>query len=177
MATPTAPRLIARQDPCFVVGNVALPAEVADSAAALASTITCDKSITTIAGVPDVSSDGLTLSSVNFADSDLSPLGFALKEFATASPLASSDLGLFQDQLNDYLATEAGVRSVGGSLAIKVPKFFLQFQIARINTANGVVSDVARQTVEHQLGKVLKNAAGESQDLLDQVSALATQLK
>ena len=77
--------------------------------------------------------------------------------------------------MNTYLATEAGLRSVSGSLAIKVPKFFIQFQIARVNNATGVAVDEAG-TVEHQLGKVVKNAAGESQGLIDQVNTLAGQL-
>jgi len=83
----------------------------------------------------------------------------------------------FQDELNTYLATEAGLRSVGGSLAIKVPKFFLQFQMARIQQAQGAVSDVPGQTVDHQLEKVLKNAAGEDQALLDEVNNLAVTLQ
>lgn len=72
-----------------------------------------------------------------------------------------------------YLATEAGIRSVGGSLAIKVPKFFLEFQVSRIQTAQGNAPTNPALTVEHLLAKVLKNAAGESKALQDQVSALA----
>ena len=34
-----------RQNPCFITGNVALPAEVADTVQALASVITCDTSV------------------------------------------------------------------------------------------------------------------------------------
>lgn len=169
--------LLARQSACFVVGKTALPAEVADAIPSLASAVTCDTSTTTISGVPDVVSNGVTFSSINFSKSKLTPLGFALSKFATASPLASSDLAKLQDQLNVYLATEAGVRSVGGSLAVKIPKFFLQFQMARINAAKGTPSSVPGQDVQHQLTKVLNNAAGESQTLRDQVSALATQLK
>lgn len=58
-----------------------------------------------------------------------------------------------------------------------MPKFFLAFQVARIKTAQGVAITDPGQTVEHLLGKVTKNAAGESKDLLDQVTALADQLK
>lgn len=104
-------------------------------------------------------------------------MAFALDQFATTSPLASNDLQQFQNKLNTYLATEAGLRSVGGSLAIKVPKFFLQFQMARIQQAQGVVSDVPGMTVDHQLEKVLKNAAGEDQALLDEVNNLAVTLQ
>lgn len=75
-----------------------------------------------------------------------------------------------------YLATEAGVRSVGGGLAIKVPKFFLAFQVARIKTAQGLVIDDPGQTVEHLLGKVVKNAGGEDAGLIAQVETLATVL-
>lgn len=124
-----------------------------------------------------MTSGSVSFSSINFAESGQSPLEFALSQFATTEPLADNDLQLFQDEANTYLATEAGLRSVGGSLAIKVPKFFLQFQIARIQQAQGVQSDVPGLTVEHQLEKVLKNAAGEDQGLLDEVSNLAVTLE
>ncbi|KAF7542213.1 hypothetical protein G7Z17_g11778 [Cylindrodendrum hubeiense] len=172
-----APQLLGRQNACFVVGSEVLPQEVADSAASLANTVTCDTSQTTIDGVPDVSSGGVTFSSINFAESGQTPLAFALDQFATTSPLADNDLQQFQDELNTYLATEAGIRSVAGSLAIKVPKFFLQFQITRIQQAQGAVSDVPGQTVEHQLEKVVKNSAGEDQALIDQVNSLAVTLE
>ncbi|KAF5004091.1 hypothetical protein FDECE_9406 [Fusarium decemcellulare] len=171
-----APHLSKRQNPCFVIGSEALPEEVSSLATSLASTVTCDTSQTTIEGVPDVSSGGVTFSSINFAESGQTPLAFSLDRFATTSPLADNDLELFQNELNVYLATEAGVRSVGGALDVKVPKFFLQFQIARIQQAQGAVSDVPGQTVEHQLGKVVKNAAGEDQALIDEVNNLATTL-
>ncbi|KAH7157657.1 hypothetical protein B0J13DRAFT_520387 [Dactylonectria estremocensis] len=172
-----APQLLKRQNACFVVGSEALPEEVANIATSLANTITCDTSQTTIDGVPDVSSGGVTFSSINFATSGQTPLAFSLDQFATTSPLANNDLQQFQDELNTYLATEAGVRSVAGSLDIKVPKFFLQFQIARIQQAQGVVSDVPGLTVEHQLEKVVKNAGGEDQALIDQVNQLAVTLQ
>jgi len=89
---------------CFVVGNSVLPAEVADSAAAIQKDVTCGTT-NTIANVPDVTSGDVSFSDINFKDSNLTPLGFALKEFATATPLASTDLGLFTDRLNTYLAT------------------------------------------------------------------------
>lgn len=110
---------------------------------------------------------------MNFATSKQTPLQFALSKFATSSPLSASDLAKFQDELNVYLATEAGIRSVGGSLAIKVPKFFLEFQVSRIQTAQGDAPTNPALTVDHLLAKVLKNAAGESSALLAQVSALA----
>ncbi|KAF2763185.1 hypothetical protein EJ05DRAFT_496012 [Pseudovirgaria hyperparasitica] len=165
-----------RQSACFLVGTTTLPAEVADVATSLASTITCSADVTTIGNVPDVTSGSTTFSSIDFSASSQSPLQFALSEFATSDPLASTSLATFQDKLNVYLATEAGIRSEGGSLAIKVPKFFLAFQVARIKTAQGEAISDPGQTVEHLLGKVTKNAAGESADLLDQVTALASQL-
>ncbi|KAF4965078.1 hypothetical protein FSARC_7068 [Fusarium sarcochroum] len=171
-----APHLFKRQNPCFVIGSQALPEEVSSQATNLASTVTCDTSQTTIDGVPDVSSGGVTFFSINFAESGQSPLAFSLDKFAATSPLAENDLQSFQDELNVYLATEAGIRSTGGSLGIKVPKFFLQFQIARIQQAQGAVSDIPGMTVDHQLEKVTKNAAGEDQALLDQVNDLATNL-
>jgi hypothetical protein len=48
-------------------------------------------------------------------------------------------------------------QSTGSSILpkLKGAKFFLQFQIARVRTAQGAKLGVA-DTVEHQLGKVLK---------------------
>lgn len=89
---------------CFVVGNTALPAEVQDSVTAIQNAVTCGTT-TTIDNVPDVTSGAVSFSDVNFADSKSTPLGFALSEFATSTPLASTDLGLFTDRLNTYLAT------------------------------------------------------------------------
>jgi hypothetical protein len=54
-----------------------------------------------------------------------------------------------------------------------VEQFFLEFQVSRIQTAQGNAPTNPALTVDHLLGKVLKNAAGESKALLDQVSALA----
>ncbi|OIW24749.1 hypothetical protein CONLIGDRAFT_105614 [Coniochaeta ligniaria NRRL 30616] len=174
-ATDTSPApLSSRANACFVIGNTALPAEVATVVTDIQSSITCSATVKTISGVPDVTSGAVSFSSVNFAASTQTPLQFALSKFATtSSPLAAADLATFQDELNVYLATEAGIRSVGGSLAIKVPKFFLEFQVSRIQTAQGNAPTDPALTVDHLLGKVLKNAAGESQALLDQVSALA----
>lgn len=121
---PTAP-LEPRAGACFVVGNDTLPAEVQDSVTAIQSSVTCSKTATTIDKVPDVTSGNVSFSSIDFSKSSSSALQFALDTFTTATPLASTDLKKVQDQLNVYLATEAGLRSVGGSLAIKVPKFFL----------------------------------------------------
>jgi hypothetical protein len=173
-----SPLLASRQSKaCFLVGNTALPAEVADVATSLASTITCSATAKTLSNVPDVTSGKTTFSSIDFSKSPDTPLGFALKEFATATPLADTDLAKFQDSLNVYLATEAGIRSTGGSLAIKVPKFFLQMQVSRIQTAQGNAPKAAGAQVDHLRDKVTKNAAGESKALLDQVVALAAQLK
>ncbi len=160
---------------CFIVGNTALPAETQDSADALANVISCSRTQTTIATVPDVTAGDVSFSDINFEDSSDSTLAFALSEFATSSPLAANDLATFQNELDVYLATEAGIRSLGSgqSLAIKVPKFFLAFQVSRIQTAQGNPPADPGQTVEHLLGKVLTNAAGQGQDLLDQVTALS----
>jgi hypothetical protein len=170
------PLIAKRQSACFVIGDTVLPQEVADSVTSIQSSITCAGGAT-LSGVPDVVSGGISFSSVNFATSDLSPLAFALNKFATATPLANTDLAKFEDELNVYLATEAGIRSVGGGLAIKVPKFFLEFQVSRIQTAQGNPPTSAALDVDHLRDKVLKNAAGEDKALLDQVTALATQLK
>ncbi|TGJ86916.1 hypothetical protein E0Z10_g1842 [Xylaria hypoxylon] len=162
---------------CFVIGSTELPQEVADVADSLANVVSCSSKDTTIAGVPDVTAGSTTFSSIDFSQSDQSPLQFALSSFATEEPVANTDLQVFQDALNAYLATEAGIRSVGGSLAIKVPKFFLELQVSRIQTAQGNPPTAAGLQVDHLRDKVLKNAAGEDKALLDQVTALATQLQ
>ncbi|KAK4149641.1 hypothetical protein C8A00DRAFT_46768 [Chaetomidium leptoderma] len=174
----SAPLVSERQagSACFLVGNQVLPKEVADVATQIGPRVTCDTSRTTLSGVPDVSSGGVSFSSVNFATSSQTALAFALDKFATPATLRNANLATFQQQLDVYLATEAGIRSVGGNLAIKVPKFFLQFQISRIQTAQGNPPAAAGQQVDHLLQKVLKNAPRESQQLKDQVTALAKKL-
>lgn len=159
--------------PCFIIGNVALPQETQDAANSLASNITCNSKATTISGVPDVSSGGTSFSSIDFATSGQSPLEFALEKFATTSPLAENDLAKFQNDANVYTATEVALRSIGGNLAIKAPKFFINFQIARIQTAQGNPPTDPSQTVEHLLGKVTKNASKADQQFLDQVTNLS----
>ena len=161
---------------CFVIGNVALSAEVESFLPGIASQVTCDLTKTTIDGVPDVISNGTRFSDINFEDSNLTPLEFALSEFATTEPLADNDLSKFQAQENVYVATEDGVRSVGGSLEIKDVRFFISFQIARIQTAQGISITTADGQVAHLLGKVLNNAGEESQATKDKVIALSTVL-
>ncbi|KAK3332353.1 hypothetical protein B0T19DRAFT_101108 [Cercophora scortea] len=174
----SAPTIFERQSTaCFVVGKQVLPAEVAASVTDVQGRIKCNAAKKTLSGVPDVSSGAVTFSSINFASSAQKPLQFALTTFATKTPLASNDLATFQKQLDVYLATEAGIRSVGGNLAIKVPKFFLEFQISRIQTAQGNPPKAAGLQVDHLRDKVTKNAAGQGQALLDQVVALAKVLK
>ncbi|KAI0449698.1 hypothetical protein F5B21DRAFT_33660 [Xylaria acuta] len=179
--TLKAPVIVPRQQQaCFVIGSETLPEETQEIADALASSVTCDDSATTLSGVPDVassSSPGLTFSSVDFSTSGQSPLAFALNTFFAADALADSNLAAFEAARDVYLATEAGIRSVGGDLAIKVPKFFLEFQVSRIQTAQGNPPTDAGLQVDHLLDKVLTNAAGEDQSLLDQVTALAAQLQ
>jgi hypothetical protein len=161
---------------CFVVGNTVLPQEVVDSVTSVQSSITCDPALKTLSGVPDVTSGTTSFSSIDFSKSNASPLQFSLDKFATATPLASTNLAAFQDMLNVYLATEAGIRSVDGNLAIKVPKFFLEMQISRIQTAQGNPPAAAGLQVDHLRDKVTKNAAGEDKALLDQVVQLAAVL-
>ncbi|KZM28792.1 uncharacterized protein EKO05_0006088 [Ascochyta rabiei] len=176
-ALPTTDLTSRQAAACFVIGNTALPAEIADTVTSIQSAVTCDNSATTISNVPDVSSGSSKFSAIDFSKSSQTPLEFALSKFATAEPLADTDLQTFQNNLNVYLATEAGIRSVGGSLAIKVPKFFLQMQVSRIQTAQGNPPAAAGQQVDHLRDKVTKNAAGESKALLDQVTSLAAQVQ
>ncbi|KAI0045168.1 hypothetical protein FA95DRAFT_1561375 [Auriscalpium vulgare] len=171
-----APLSSKRAKPCFVTGPVALPAEVSSGLAGLAG-VTCNAGLQVAPGVPDVLSGGIAYSTIDFQKSSLSPLGFALQKFATPADPAAADLATLQNQLNDYLAFEAGVRPGTSALLeeLKGPKFFLQFQIARVQTALGQTLSVA-DTVEHQLGKVTKNAVGASAAEIAQVTALSTQV-
>lgn len=172
VSAPLHPR---QADACFIIGDEVLPASVVDSVNAVAPRITCGAG-TTLSGVPDVTAGNTTFSDVNFATSDQTALAFALDAFGTTAPLAANDLQLFEDRLDVYLATEAGIRSVAGNLAIKVPKFFLEFQVSRIQTAQGNPPREAGLQVDHLRDKVLKNAGRESQALLDEVTRLATVL-
>lgn len=177
IAVPTTTLLLPRQDACFIIGSDELPESVVDSVTAVQDSITCDDDTTTLSGVPDVTSGDVSFSSIDFSQSDLTPLEFALTEFAAEDPLADTDLEFFENSLNVYLATEAGIRSVSGDLTIKIPKFFLEFQVSRIQTAQGNPPTEAGLQVDHLLEKVTKNAAGEDQSLLDEVIALASQLE
>ncbi|CAA7266263.1 unnamed protein product [Cyclocybe aegerita] len=173
-----APTLERRQTACFVVGRTALPAEVANGIPVLASQVTCGpRTIANTGGVPDVTSGGISYSSIDFQSSRKSPVGFALDTFKTPTDPATANLATLQNQLNVYLAMEVGVRSTNSNILgrLKGAKFFLQFQIARVRTAQGVRLGVA-DTVEHQLGKVLKNAVGATQAEKDAVTALSRQL-
>jgi len=168
-----------RANPCFVTGSVALPADVTDSLSALESAVSCNTKIQVVTGVPDIISGGISYNSIDFQKSSLSPLGFAQTTFRTPTDPATADLTTLQNQLNIYLAFEAGVRSQPGTSALLAklqgPKSFLRFQIARVQTAKGVALDLA-DTVEHQLQKVAKNAVGASASELAQVTALSKQL-
>ncbi|KAF3178934.1 hypothetical protein TWF225_003907 [Orbilia oligospora] len=170
------PLISRRQSPCFVIGSTPLPAETLKIANGLASIVTCDASVRPLQNIPDTISGGVKFSSINFENSDLLPLDFALTAFSTPSPPSSASLTLFTNRLNTYLAQEAAVRSIGGSLSIKAPKFFLAFQVARIKTSRGIPITDPGQTVEHLLEKVIKNAGRVSQVTKDEVTRLAKDL-
>ncbi|KAK4221019.1 hypothetical protein QBC38DRAFT_505257 [Podospora fimiseda] len=168
--------LVARQNPsaCFLVGTTPLPASVITSVNQISPRITCNTNRRTLSDVPDVTSGGISFSSINFATSGQTPLAFALSRFATPTPLRNANLAVFQRQLDVYLATEAGIRAAGGNFAaIKIPKFFLEMQVSRILTAQGRPPREAGLQIDHLRDKVLKNAPRENRALLDQVSALA----
>ncbi|KXJ96702.1 hypothetical protein Micbo1qcDRAFT_191382 [Microdochium bolleyi] len=164
---------------CFVVGNTVLPKSTADAVNVLRPDITCSSTAKTLSGVPDVTAGAVSFSSIDFskAPRGQSTLAFALDKFKTATPLASTDLQRFEDSLKVYVATEIALRSVGANLAIKVPKFFLEMQVSRIKTAQGNAPTEAGLQVDHLRDKVTKNAAGQDKALLDQVVALAAQLR
>lgn len=90
-----APTLERRQSACFLVGKNTLPQEVTDGIPALISalniswlklrlthtteSVTCGaKVISNTGGVPDVTSGGISYSSIDFQSSTKSPVGFAL---------------------------------------------------------------------------------------------------
>ncbi|EUC40708.1 hypothetical protein COCMIDRAFT_40995 [Bipolaris oryzae ATCC 44560] len=178
-ALPAA-NLSARQNkPCFVIGNQQLPAETSAVVDQIQGSVTCNANAKTIDNIPDVTSGGQTFSQINFASSGQGPLAFSLGLFETATPLAESNLEAFQDALNVYHATEAGLRSEGSAQvnSIKVPKFFLQMQISRIETALGRAPTAPGLQVDHLRDKINEAAGRESQDLKDQVTQLATQLQ
>ncbi|KAI4703238.1 hypothetical protein J4E81_002115 [Alternaria sp. BMP 2799] len=177
VAAPTA-NIIPRQgNACFIVGNEALPGETATVVQQIQDKVTCDANAKTIENVPDVTSGGQTFSKINFAASGQKPMEFATSTFFTAVPLADSNLEAFQDALNVYLATEAGLRSSGGNFGIiKAPKFFLEMQISRIQTARGQPPTDPAQQVDHLRDKVIENNIREDQAVMDQVTQLATQL-
>jgi hypothetical protein len=162
---------------CYLVGNQALPAQVQGISDGLASKIQCNGAKKSIGNVPDLFINPIaTFSSINFADSGKAPLQFALDTFQTAQPLKNSNLAQFQEALDVYLATEAGLRSSGGNLAIREPKFFLQFQMARIKTAQGQKLSGA-DTVDHLLQQLKSNAITADKPFLGQVEQLAKQLQ
>lgn len=62
-------------------------------------------------------------SSISFTNNkDLSPVGFALKTFATPENPTTANRALFQTHLDLYTAINAGIRSLGD----KAPKGALQ---------------------------------------------------
>ncbi|EUC58242.1 hypothetical protein RSOL_240820, partial [Rhizoctonia solani AG-3 Rhs1AP] len=149
---------------------------VAVSFVATCGQVTCgSKVIANTGGVPDVTLGGITYSSIDFQSSNKSPVGFALDTFKTPTDPATANLATLQNQLDTYLAMEAGSTRSTLLPKLKGTKFFIQFQIARVRTAQGAKLGVA-DTVEHQLGKVLKNAVGATQAEKDAVTALSKQL-
>ncbi|KAK8130511.1 hypothetical protein PG999_002891 [Apiospora kogelbergensis] len=161
---------------CFITGNAQLPAEVATVVKQLAPKVKCNAGVKTLGGVPDVTSGGQTYSQIDFSKSGTSGLEFALNTFVTADCMADSNLQAFEDALDVYTATEAGLRSSGGNFAtIKAPKFFLAMQIARIKTAQGNAPTDAANQVDHLAEKVTKNAGRVDASLIAKVNALAKQ--
>lgn len=178
-ALPAADLAARQAKPCFIIGNQQLPAETSTVVNQIQAGVTCNANAKTIDNVPDVTAGGQTFSQINFATSGKSPLAFALETFTTAEPLAESNLDAFKDALNVYLATEAALRSTGSAQValIKAPKFFLEMQVSRIETARGQAPTDPGQQVDHLRGKVGDNAGTADKALLGQVDALAKQLQ
>jgi hypothetical protein len=173
-AFPTASITPRQASACFITGKETLPKEVADSVTSIQDAVTCSSTVKTLSNVPDTTSGIVSFSQIDFSKSDQTPLEFALETFATADPVADTDLKVFQAGLDVYLATEAGIRSVKGNFGpIKAPKFFLEMQVSRIQTAQGNPPTAPGLQVDHLKDKILTNALGEDQALLDQVTAIA----
>ena len=173
-ALPTTDITPRQANACFVIGKETLPKEVSDTVASIQSSVTCSSTVKTLSDVPDTTSGIVSFSQIDFSKSDQTPLEFALQTFATADPVKDTDLEVFQAGLDVYLATEAGIRSVKGNFgSIKIPKFFLEMQVSRIQTAQGNPPTAPGLQVDHLRDKVLTNAKGENQALLDQVTELA----
>ncbi|KAF9005229.1 hypothetical protein BDQ17DRAFT_385347 [Cyathus striatus] len=176
--TISAPLHAKRASPCFVTGTIALPAEVASGLSALAKAITCVNGPKQLRMYPTLflgalRTAALTPEIVQVSSRICFVSGVGLGHWWHEAEL----FGRFQ--LNVYLAIEAGVRSQPNTSALlarlKGPKFFIQFQIARAKAARGE-SLTGGDTIEHQLGKVTKNAIGASASEVAQVNALATQI-
>ncbi|KAF8754588.1 hypothetical protein RHS01_06064 [Rhizoctonia solani] len=177
LGTCRCPTVHRRQSACFLVGKTALPAEVSSGVSALASQVTCGtKTIANTGGVPDVTSGGISFSSIDFQSSQKSPVGFALDTFKTPRTLRLPILQHFKTSLTLIWPWKPAFDLPDLTFGtVKGSQFFLQFQIARVRTAQGAKLGVA-DTVEHQLGKVLKNAVGATQAEKDAVTALSKQL-
>lgn len=163
--------------PCFLIGNQALPDELEGPISGLADSITCDFSRITIGHVPDVSTSTRSFSEIDFRMSPTTPLRFALENFATRLPLSTSKLRVFEQRLDLYRATEAGIRSEGGSSEIVVVRKFLELQVARIKAAQQIEISDPKQSPEYLLGEVVRSIKGDDLRLLGEIMALGTQLK
>lgn len=94
-------------------------------------------------------------------------------QFATREPLASNALSSFQDQLDVYLATEAGLASLGKEMESDVPILFLHFQMARIRRAQRGKEVSGGMSVDQTLSAIVAHAVGEDQELIDELRDLA----
>ncbi|KAJ3119665.1 hypothetical protein HK098_005247 [Nowakowskiella sp. JEL0407] len=156
------------------IPKVKLPADVQKVKDSLVGKITRDPTKRlAVTNFPDFISGPIRFSQIDINSTPQNPLTFALKQFqipAKASTTSQQLRDKIQNSLNVYLADEVAVREssdkkVTATLQkVKVVKFFLQFQVARI------AGDKAE--IEHQRGKVLKNAAGAPSADLNTVKSL-----
>ncbi|KAI8805821.1 hypothetical protein BJ742DRAFT_665949, partial [Cladochytrium replicatum] len=150
-----------------------LPPEVAKVKQQLAGVVKSDNAKRlVVTGLPDFIAGNLRFSSVDVnASPNENQLDFALRVFPvptaklTKTSLSSTQIARLRNALNVYLANEVAVREsdskkVTGTLQrIKGVKFYLQFVLARVDNALGTQT---AGEVEHQRGKVLKNAGRAS---------------
>ncbi|KAH7132249.1 hypothetical protein B0J11DRAFT_220883 [Dendryphion nanum] len=163
---------------CFLVGDVSLPAELDASVKRLVeeNVISCDFSRHTIGNVPDLSTSTQSFSEMNFADSASTPLRFAMARFATTVPIGSSSLRIFEQSLDVYLATEAGVRSEEGDARdVLVVRKYLEFQVARIKSARGIHIADPTQTSEYLLDSLSDMVQEHDLKALGEVVSLVSQ--
>ncbi|KAJ1548887.1 hypothetical protein HK096_001011 [Nowakowskiella sp. JEL0078] len=157
-----------------VIAAPVLPAEVQAVKDSLVGKITRNNAVKLpVTGFADFISGAVHFSTIDVNAQSEDPLVFALKKFATAAVASSSSAAtktFLSDSLNVYLADEIAIRESTNAKVqanlnkIKIVKFFLQFQQARI--ANNAAE------ITHQRAKVVKNSPKSPASAITALNAL-----